>query len=477
MTWRPIASRVEAGTEMAIYNVSNATQLQSALTSAVGGDKILLAAGNYSSVSINGRNYASNVTVQVQSFQNPAHFDGLFVQNSKNLTFSGLDLGRSLASGEAEFTQLNWIKNSSNIKLSGVTVHGSLDNNPQNDGLGLVLTNVTGFNINNSKFTELYRGVATQQSANVTIQSSEFKTIRSDGLVNTAVDGIYIEGNKFSDFRPVLPDHADFIQFWNTGQTRGANNITIKNNVMMQPEFSGVEGTGVQGIFISDPLAYGFKNILIQNDLIYSNGAFNGITVNGGTGVQILDNTVVSKATDDKQFWIRLEATDKVRGEGNVADNITLVKNVTGLYQANNINFTVTPTLRSLLPNLNAPTSSADLSVAEAGYELPGARALSPVSSAAGSSLGGLLGGVTGAAVSKQVVVEAPVPALSTSPTLDMSGLKTAMVAATAVANGPELPRAADIFAPVVEAFVPAQHHMPALERFAHFYDHFAALP
>ena len=481
MTWRvPFARLVEAGITMAIFNVSNATQLQSALASAVGGDKILLAAGDYGNVSINNRNYSSNVTVQVQSFQNPAHFDGLFIQNSKNLTFSGLDIGRDLNAGEPEYTQLNWIRSSSNIKLSGVTIHGSMDNNPQNDGVGIVLTEVTGFNINNSKFTELYRGVAVQQSANVTIQSTEFKTIRSDGIVNAAVDGVYYDNNTFSDFRPVIPDHADFIQFWNTGQTRGSNNITIKNNVMMQPEFSGIEGTGVQGIFISDPLAYGYKNILIQNNLVYSNGAYNGITVNGGTGVQILDNTVISQSTDDKQFWIRLQATDKVRVEGNIADNITQLSGVTGLYMANNINFTVTPAMRALVPNLNAPTSAADLLVQEAGYEIRGALALSPVSSAVATSLGSLIGGhSSGAALaSAPAAIEEEAPSLLASSTLDLSGLKNALVASAPVFEPlTDLPRADEIFAASASPFVATQYHAPVIERFAHFYDHFAALP
>jgi hypothetical protein len=463
---------------MAIFNVSDATQLQSALASATGGDKIIVAPGDYGSVSINGRNYASNVTVQVQSFQNRAHFDGLFIQNSKNLTFTGFDIGRALTADEPTFTQLNWIRNSSNIKFSAVHIHGSLDGDPSNDGNGLVLSDVTGFNINNSKFTELFRGMHSQRSASVTIQSNEFTNLRSDGITVASTDGIVIDKNNFSDFRPVLPDHADFIQFWNTGQTKGSSNITIKNNVMMQHYFSGVPETGVQGIFIADPLEFGYKNILIQNNLLWSNDAHNGITVGGATGVQILGNTVLSKSNDAKQFWIRLATVDKIRLEDNLTDNIVLVKEVTNLVQANNINFAVTPTLRSLVPNLNAPVNAADLFVAEAGYEVRGALPLSPVSSAAASSLGGLLSGASGAGFAPQAIAaEEEAPALSFSPSLDLSGLTTAMVGATPVADAPALPRAAEIFAPAVEAFVAPQHHAPMPERFAHFYEHFAALP
>ena len=451
---------------MTVHNVLNASQLQAALASAVGGDKIIVAAGNYGSVSISNRNYASNVTIQAATFSNPAHFDGLFVSNSKNLTFSGLDLGRTLGPAEPEYTQLNWVSNSSNIKFSGVTIHGSRDNDPTNDGVGLQLTNVTNFNINNSKFTELYRGVAMQKSANVTIQSSDFTTIRSDGVVVAAVDGIVLDKNLFSDFRPIIPDHADAIQFWNTGQTKGSSNITIKNNVLMQGGFSGVEGTGVQGIFISDPLQYGFKNVLIQNNLMYSNGAYNGITVVGGAGVQILGNTVVSKTTDNKQFWIRLEDTDSINLQGNLFDNF-ITKNVTKLFQANNTNLLLNPGARAEIADLDNAHNSSDLHLANVGYQNPVSPPPSAISSAIGNSIGDMLGAQGGSSLSK---------------TLDMSGLKSALLAAQPVndATSTVLPDAAELFAPAPIQHTPSHDFVPGAVLFASFVDpvnYFVALP
>ena len=452
---------------MTTYSVSNATQLQTALSSAVGGDKIVLASGNYGNVVINNRNYASAVTIEAAS-STGTHFDGLNLQNSKNLTLANIDIGRGLGAAEPTYTALNLIKNATNIKLTGVNIHGSLDGNPLNDGLGLQLTNVTGLNISNSKFSELFRGVAVQQSANVTFQSNEFTMIRSDGAVVAAVDGVVFDKNSFTDFRPsaTLGDHADAIQFWNTGQTRGSSNITITDNVVMPGYFSGVSGSGVQGFFISDPLTYGYKNVLIQNNLIYSNGAYHGINVNGGTGVQIIGNTVVSSPNDTMRLWIRTGDSSNVTIKDNVTDDI-LLQNSTSVYQSHNTNFAVTPGDRALLTDLLAPDSPSDLIVANTGFQTPLAPTKAPVSDAVGRSIGNMLAKAGGTAALKFAVVDSH-DSGDTSATLDLSGLKSAMVSAQPLVES-KVPAFADVSQPAAAVHVVGTLH--------HFYDHFVALP
>lgn len=445
---------------MAMFNVTNSTQLQQALASAAGGDRIILASGNYGSVSISGRNYASNVTIQAASNANPAHFDGLVINASKNITIAGLDIGRTLGVNEPTYTTLNAVYSSTNIKMTGVNFHGSLDNDPGNDGVGLQLTGVNGFQITNSKFSELYRGIAVQQSANVNIQSNDFRVIRSDGLVVAATDGITIDKNYFTDFRPVLPDHADAIQFWNTGQSKGSSNITIKNNVQFQPTFSGVEGTGVQGIFISDPLSYGYKNVLIQNNLLYSNGAYNGLTVVGGTGVQILGNTVVSQSTDDKQFWIRLEENNGVQLRGNVTENILYNAN-TNVQDLGNINLANTPGLRSLLPNTNTPSSYADLITANNGYQTLATMPKAHVSDAVGSSIGSMFAKANGTSFANIALETKSTDAT----TIDLSNLKNALATTPVAVAAPAPIEPVHVSAPISSLFVPTAH-----------YDHFVVM-
>jgi Ca2+-binding RTX toxin-like protein len=357
---------------MTIFNVSNGTELQSALSSAVGGDRIVLADANYGKVYITNRAYSSTVSIEAANPGSSAHLDGLFVSGSKNLNIVGLDIGRALNAGEPTYTQLSSVSNSTNIKLDGVHVHGSVDGNPANDGVGLTVTNVAGFSISDSRFEDLYRGIVLQKSSNATIQNNEITMIRSDGIISTANDGLAILGNHIGEFRPNLGDHADAIQFWNTGQTKGQTNITIKDNVIFQTYFSGVEGTGIQGIFMSDPLTYGYKNVLIENNVLYSNDAYNGIYVNGATGVQVLDNTVLSKSSDSKTFWIKLQDSSHVALQDNVTDKI-ITQNVADFTQSGNVNFATDPAARSMFPHLASPTCVEDLVTTDVGYQLPAA--------------------------------------------------------------------------------------------------------
>jgi hypothetical protein len=407
------------------------------------------------------------VTIEAATPGSGAHIDGLFVAGSKNLSFAGLDIGRALNAGEPTYTQLSWIKSSSNIKLNDVDFHGSLDTNPANDGIGLTVTSVSGFSITNSKFEDLYRGLVLQSSTNATVQNNEITTIRSDGIISIANDGLAILGNHIGEFRPNAGDHADAIQFWNTGQTKGQTNITIKDNVIFQTYFSGVEGTGIQGIFMSDPLTYGYKNVLIENNILYSNDAYNGIYVNGADGVQLLGNTVLSKSSDSKLFWIKLQDSSHVALIDNVTDNV-ITQNLTGFFQSGNTNFNVNPGARAELGNLLDPTTVMDLIAPGSGYQLPTSMPAAPVSGAVGSSIGSMLAKIGGESVSHAVAAQDThsLASLSTSPTLDLSAVKSTLVSAQ----------------PVVEAThaaaAPEFGHGVSLHAAMHFlFEPFVALP
>jgi hypothetical protein len=434
----------------------------------VGGDRIVVADGSYGRLSISNRNYDAAVTIVAANPGTGAHFDGLSISGSSNLTLVGFDVGRALNAGEPNYTQLNTVANSTNVKLSQMTIHGSVDGDPTNDGMGLMVRTSSGFSIADSTLTDLYRGIVVQGSTNTTIQDNAITRMQSDGIISIANDGLSIQGNQISDFRPVLGDHADAIQFWNTGQTRGQSNITIKDNVMFQSYFSGVESTGVQGIFISDPLSYGYKNILIQNNVLYTNDAYHGIFVNGATGVQVLGNTVVSDPNDAKMFWIDVLDSTDVAIQNNVTDRI-ITSNLTNFFQDGNTDFLVNPSARAGLPNLANPGSFHDLITAGVGYQTPIAPPASPVSSAVGTAIGDMLARAGGSSAGHSVVGESSTllhDASSSSSTIDLSALKSVVAS----------------FEPAVVANAAATHdfapQVTVRDMMAHlFVDHFVALP
>jgi Ca2+-binding RTX toxin-like protein len=348
---------------MTIYNVKSAAELQSALGKAVGGDSIVLGAGNYGRVSIANRQFSSEVKIVAGA--SGVHFDGLMVAYTKNVSLSGIDLGRALAAGEPDYSQLNTVKFSSNIKLINVDIHGSLDGNPVNDGVGLYVTDSQDVAVVGSRFQELWRGMSLNRVTGLTIDGNEFKKIRSDGATFSGNDNVFIRKNVFLDFNGYGTDHCDAIQFWNNGQNKGQSNIRIENNIFMQTE----AGKGAQGIFMSDPQSYKYSNVVIQNNLMYSNDQYNGITVVGGSNVQILDNTVLSSSVDGKQFWIRVDASENVVAKNNVTDRFQIRSDVVGLSMENNLTVSTVSGAVAKFGNIDAPKSIYDLLLPDNGFQ------------------------------------------------------------------------------------------------------------
>jgi hypothetical protein len=218
--------------------------------------------------------------------------------------------------------------------------------------------------------------------------------IRSDGIDVGQINGITLDKNVFGNFHPIAGDHPDAMQFWQINSPLGSSNITITNNVVMQGA-----GVGTQGIWISDPNAVGYSNVRIQNNLLYGNDQYHGISVDGGHGVQILGNTILSNGADSKTYWIQLVGGDNFTVRDNVADKILVQPGAKGVTLSHNVDLTATPWLKSLIPNLNAPTAPKDLVIADYGYHVPGTLTTSnaPVSTVLGQSIEGSINTVSSA--------------------------------------------------------------------------------
>ncbi|MBA2920728.1 hypothetical protein GON01_06910 [Sphingomonas sp. MAH-20] len=440
---------------MTIINVSNSAQFQAALGRAVGGDTIVLAGGNYGSGWISNKDFSANVTIKSASLNNRAHFDNLQVTGSSNLRFEGLDIGHSASSRDSASTIYARVGASDNIKMVGITFHGSADHNPRNDGMGLVVSGADNFQLIGSSFRDLNRGASIEKVTDVTVASNSFQDIRSDGLNFGAVTGAVIDKNSFTNFHPQAGDHADAIQFWLVNQSQGSSNIKITNNVIMQGT-----GGGMQGIFLSDQRAFEYKDVLIQNNLVYVNDAYHGIFVNGGRNVQVIGNTLLSKSTDHKMLWIDLNSGTNFTVKDNLADTILVQPEATGVTMSHNASLAQMAGIRALIPNLNAPKSAHDLIIADYGYHVPGTGqpGPAPVATVLGQSIGSMVDSGSANATSAQVT-------------------KTAIASPTSV-----LPAMEEVFLVAAHhglapATATAAHFAPSLPLYQVHMDHFVALP
>lgn len=350
------------------HSVISRAGLIDALARAESGDRIILSAGNYGAIDIRERVFSADVTIQSASAGQPALIETITISNSAHLAFRSLVIGRALKPGEADYSRMVSIRSSNNLKFDSINFHGSLDNNPRNDGHGLVFNGGRGLEISNSSFTEFDRAVQVASATDVAIKNTRFFGLRSDGLNFADVQRVVIDRNSFRDFSVGVGDHPDAIQFWTTGTTRSSTDIVITNNQIFQGR-----GAGTQGIFLTDQVgSLPYQNVRIENNLLYVFDGYNGIMVANARGVQIIGNSVLSEQSDNQKFWIRLEKTEGAIVRNNIADSIVNQNNA-GMTLTNNVFLDKDPSFAKRIGGLSAQANAtvAGLIVPGIGYQTP----------------------------------------------------------------------------------------------------------
>jgi parallel beta-helix repeat protein len=290
---------------MASITVSNSQGLLSALKQAKDGDVILLEAGNYSDVVLKGLKF-SDVTVQSKDAGRPAVLQDLLVRDSSGLTFRGLEFNVDPAKPLNSFQ----VMKSSDIHFDRLHVHGTLNGNPADDKVGLMIRESKDVSITNSEFQQLWHAVSFLDNQKLVITGNKFHDLRTDGIRGGGTSDVLISKNSFTDFYPADGDHPDAIQFWTTNTTTAASNIVITDNLVTRGN-----GGIMQGIFLRDQVGtLPFENVTIANNLVVG-GMYNGISVQGSSNLKIENNTVV--ALPGMKSWIRVDNSDVVLSSGN----------------------------------------------------------------------------------------------------------------------------------------------------------------
>jgi Right handed beta helix region len=339
-----------------------------ALERAESGDRIVLAAGNYGAIDIRGKKWASDVIVSSASPSAPARFDTLTVFDTTHLSLKSIEIGRPLRTDEANYAIFANFRNVSFVTFDAVFFRGSMNANPTDDGNGLSIANGKNIVIKNSRFEQLGRGAQISASTDISLSSNTFQNLRTDGLNFANVQRVSIDRNMFRDFFIAAGDHPDAIQFFTAGTTTASTDIVITNNQIFQGR-----GVGTQGIFLTDQVgSLPYKNVRIENNLLYVFDGYNGIMVANGQRVEVIGNSVLSEQKDNQKFWIRLEKTEGAVVRNNVADSI-VDQNNAAMTLTNNVFLDKTPSFASRIRGLSAQANAtaASLIVPGIGYQLP----------------------------------------------------------------------------------------------------------
>ena len=292
---------------MATFNVSTSAQLTAALSQASGGDKILLAAGDYGQLSITG-NYDSPLTIASADSGNPASFSTMSINGAENVTIDSVMFDYDYTAGDSQTYRPFAVTNSEKIVIQNSVFEGDTATGTGTvfdgfgTGFGLSVRGSSGVEVENNEFKGFGTALQISESQNVVIGGNNIHDIRKDGMNIIETQGIIIENNNIHDFKGLedWTDHRDMIQFWTSGTDKPSTDIIIRNNLL-----DIGQGSYTQTIFMRNELVdtgrageeMFYQNVLIENNTIINHHT-HGITVGETNGLVIQNNTLTAAIPD-----------------------------------------------------------------------------------------------------------------------------------------------------------------------------------
>ncbi len=357
--------------------VKNQAQLDAAIAAAKGGETIKLAAGTYTSLNVNGKNFTSAVTIQSLDAANQANVTTLQLVNSSNLVVKNLVASQDYKP-EEDWMVANRIFMAKNVTLDNVKLSGGTGDVTKSIGTGLNVRSSSNIKVLNSSFDHFAVGMSGRDVDGMVVKGNSFHDNRRDHTNFSEMNNIVLDSNSFTNLFPVNGEHPDAIQFMTRGKEKANTNVTISNNIVMQGS-----GMGTQGFFLGNEAGLPYENLNITNNLIYLSGYSQGINVVDAKNVNVSSNTVISKM-DSTQIWIRLEKVDGGTVSNNLTDALIVTDRSSNITSKNNAVLSENGAVVRKLFDLNATSeaSLANLIVKGVGYQ-------PPVGSAAASLVAG----------------------------------------------------------------------------------------
>jgi PKD domain/Right handed beta helix region len=295
------------------FKVSSADELQAALAKVQGGDKIIVAAGNYGVLIIGNQGafrFADTVEITAADPTHKPVFSHLEILNASHLKLTGLMVDYSYAPNDPPQFEAAKISSSEHISILNCVFDGDMASGTGTfadgfaTGIGLRVKNSKSIVLDHTVFRQWLRGATFRIVEDLEVNGNEISEIRSDGLDFAQITNAVIKDNHIHDFRmaPGSPDHRDMIQFWTKETTAPSSNIIIQNNFLDM-------GTGspTQSIFMRNEVVdqnnagpeMFYQNIRIEGNLI-RNAHINAIAIGETNGLSIERNTLLQAVSIQK---------------------------------------------------------------------------------------------------------------------------------------------------------------------------------
>lgn len=262
---------------MTISTVSTTAAALALLLKAQGGDRILLAPGNYASLVASGLTIPGGVAIAAADPAKPPVVAGVELSKVDGVTLEGLDItisARILGAG-------NFI-NCKNVWLRNCRLYDPLKQHRS----GPMFRYCTDSGIEGCDLGDFSTGLRVMQSQRVDVLKNSFHGMSADGVQGWESQFVTIKGNHFTDFQPGAGAHPDAIQFFTAGSTKPSTDLTIVDNVIVR----GAGGAS-QGIFGSNEIKNRYARIVIRGNAVIG-GMWNGIVWDGCDGIDVSGNLV-----------------------------------------------------------------------------------------------------------------------------------------------------------------------------------------
>ena len=281
---------LHAQTAVPTFTVSNATELATLLKAVTGDTLILLNPGDYGDLVLRDIKTGRNVTVRSRYASNRATLGRVSVRNTTRIRFDQVNFQGPRLPTEGRTVSTVIVRESDMIHFTNCNFWGSLNGDPNDDGILLRFTASTNSVVLNNVFREAMVAISAGDSRNMQWIGNNISTVR-EGINIFGTQSITVDRTLFTGIFPNAAegDHSDAIQIFTGIAVRPTKYVTLSNNAML------FWNTVSQGIFIrneSGNAAFNPARITIANNLYYGQ-VRHAISASDVAGVTMRGNTVL----------------------------------------------------------------------------------------------------------------------------------------------------------------------------------------